>query len=331
MPYKHRLSFCRSAQLGPLLRALDSASIGDVVLKARGVEREELLDPYALFSLAKYIELFEASAKLLRETDLGLRLGKELKVAEMGPLGLMFLAAPTLKEGLENFSRFIETWQGSTVIDISNEDDLVHWRYKIVDDQIWPRGQDSEFSLSALCHMFRGVLSSAWSPLAVHFEHAPLSDPLTYKRIFQCPVFFNQAANSLVLSTAELNAELKTADPYMSRMMLTHAAQLRGQQAVEVTLLEDLRAVIERRLLSGKVNVNELATELGYAPRTLQRYLAQEGTSIREQVALTRMASAEMLTRQKISRVEIAKSLGYADSASLWRAERAWAKSRRTP
>ena len=109
MPQTRRLSFCRTGQLGPLIRALDSASLGDGSVRKCDVDRAELLDPYALLSLGTYVALFEAAAEALGQADLGLRLGKELKVAEMGPLGLMFTSAPTLGEGLESFPRSIGT------------------------------------------------------------------------------------------------------------------------------------------------------------------------------------------------------------------------------
>jgi len=68
-----------------------------------------------------------------------------------------------------------------------------------------------------------------------------------------------------------------------------------------------------------------LSQELSLSPRTLQRRLSEQGTSLRD---LMREYRQSILALQKQSGAvrmkELAQVLGYADETVLWRARKHW-------
>jgi AraC-like DNA-binding protein len=316
----------RAGQLGPLIRALDAAGADcEGLLKHHRLSRRMLSDPYEILPVTTFVEIFEEAAQRLREPALGLRLGRDLHVSELGPAGLVFTSSSTLQVAMRKFSRAIESWQSSASMDLLVKHDISLWVYQISDSNIWPRVQDAEFSLSAMCNMIRLVRGPTWNPVEVLFEHAAPADLKPYKRMFRCAVRFGQQTNALLLSLKDLDVPIKTADMHMAAMMERHAADLIAREAMPHSLVDQVKALVSRRLAREKLLVDDIAKDLGLSHRSLQRHLADAGTSVRDIVREVRQECVETLAgNDGMSRAALARALGYADSSVLWRATQTW-------
>jgi len=71
--------------------------------------------------------------------------------------------------------------------------------------------------------------------------------------------------------------------------------------------------------------VAAIAADLNCAPRTLQRRLSGEGTSLRDLVREYRRTLASLHLQDGDATMKgIAATLGYADETAFWRARRSW-------
>lgn len=328
-----RAPLSRAGNLGPLIRALDAAGADcEGLLAKHRVTRRMLADPYEILPLRTYMAVFEEAAELMGDRQLGLRIGRDLQLSELGPAGLVFLSSSNLKLAMRKFSATIESWQGETSMELDLRSDPPFWLYHISDPGIWPRVQDSEFSISAMCNMLRLVRGASWNPLEVHFEHAAPADTRPYQRMFRCAVRFEAEANCIFLSATDLDAPIKSADIHMAVMMERHAADLISRDAIPHSLVEQVRDLVSRRLSREKLMVEDIAKDLGLSRRSLQRHLSDVGTSVREIVREIRQESVRSLTgKDGINRTKLAHTIGYADSSVLWRATRSWSKKDETP
>ena len=83
--------------------------------------------------------------------------------------------------------------------------------------------------------------------------------------------------------------------------------------------------VISKRLGRSTLDVQTIAAEIGLSPRTLQRRLAEEGTSIRDLVRRHRSQVVErLLTDSKAKMTVIAHDVGYSDATTFSRAFKSW-------
>jgi AraC-like DNA-binding protein len=86
-----------------------------------------------------------------------------------------------------------------------------------------------------------------------------------------------------------------------------------------------VRQLIGARIGLDRVAIGSVASALGLSPRSLQRGLAAEGTSLRDLVREHRRKLAEQrLLSGHSSHALIAQAMGYSDQTVFWRAFKRW-------
>jgi AraC-like DNA-binding protein len=316
----------RASAMMPMVRELDSRTGKvDLLLAAHGIFRSQLTDPYSIVPIGGYLSAYEQAAEIVGDQSLGARIGTTMKPADIGPMGMLFAMAPTIRRAFERLSRFVNALQGATSSEITEKAGTLVWSYGINDPALWPRRQDSEYSLATTCHLVRQCFVSDWQPIEVHFEHPAPADPKPLQRIFRAPVRFGQSANRLIFDRGEADVVHHQEDPALVAMLQRHIADLSGELGMPWTYSERVSALLGLHLGFRDVTMVSLAKELGMAPRTLQRRLAEEGVSLRELLRRYRISRASAYDRtNERNRSRLAHALGYADSTSLWRARRKW-------
>ena len=295
----------------------------DELLSRHAIARSQLGDPYALIPIARYLGFFEDAALSAGADSFGARLGSILKPADIGPAGILFTLSATIRIALSRMSRHIHSVQGETITALDEVDDRLVWGYQISQRRYWPRRQDSEFTLSACCQFIRMAFSHHWRPLEVHFEHPQPRDVGDLKRIFRAPLLFDQPSNRIFLDRAEADRLVRVEDSALSAILERHIADL-THEPKEDSLTEKARSLVTIYLGYQTITVPRIAADLGLSPRSLQRRLAAEGSSLRQIVQACRR---EVMARQleaKVKKRHIAENLGYADSTVFWRARRTW-------
>lgn len=316
----------RASILGPLMAKLDQrGDVADALLAKHGLLRAHLADPYAEVPLKHYVAVMEQAANVLGDKWLGLHIGQNVRSGDLGPLGLFFDAAPSVRSALDRMSRFLYALQSHTLVSLSETKDMTIWTYQIEDPTIWPRVQDSELTLAGVCQQVRSFLGRNWSPLEVHFEHDRPSDSSALQRHFRAPILFSQPTNRLVFSTAEVDRRVRNEDQNLSVVLERHIADLLPVQETGAEILPRVRRLIGLHIGQGGVTINRLARELGISPRTLQRELAKYSTSIRLLLREHRQAVAEArFAEDHCHFADLAQTLGYADATAFWRAFKSW-------
>jgi AraC-like DNA-binding protein len=93
----------------------------------------------------------------------------------------------------------------------------------------------------------------------------------------------------------------------------------------EGSLVHRVKAGIIDSLPSGPVANEKVARELGMSVRSLQRRLAEAGTSFRDLLDTSRQEMAQSYIREpEIELVEIAFLLGFSDQSAFSRAFKRW-------
>jgi AraC-like DNA-binding protein len=287
------------------------------------------IDPYQLIPLARYVALFEQAAIVLGDPFLGLRLGQSFKPELLGPLGFMFQASTDLRAALEQLSSYVSVWQSGTHVELVSGKDTADYIYQIDDPTLRPRRQDAEYSLASICSLIRNLLGDNWAPREVHFEHAaPDTDrraARAYAQAFHAPVFFAQNLNRLVIQQVDLGRAGISSDRSMLPFMERHLHDLARESRESESLSRRVNFLIARRIGNGPLTLPAIAAELGFPPRSFQRRLAEERTSFRRLVRDQRRSIAEALMKDDATTVTaVAHTVGYAETAVLSRAFKAW-------
>ena len=315
----------RASVLTPLVEQIDRRSgKTDLLLATHGLLRSQLDDPYAMIPMARYIEIFEQAALITEEPSLGARLGTLFKPSDIGPIGVLFSISGTIRAGFERLAKYVNTVQSATSSGVFEENGNLVWSYKLEDARMWPRRQDSEFSLAASCQLVRSCFAKSWKPLEVHFEHLSPRGRSVLERIFRCPLIFGESANRIIVSGDDAVRVYRHEDPALAAVLERHVADLGGTASHAETIAEQVRRLIGIYLGHKPITLPALAEELRISARTLQRRLADEGTSLRDLVRQSRQAIASKQTDAHVQKARLAEVLGYADSTVLWRAQKGW-------
>ncbi|MBT9383368.1 AraC family transcriptional regulator [Pseudooceanicola sp. CBS1P-1] len=296
-----------------------------ILLHRHGIDSRVLEDNYAPVSLRAYLGLFEDAALHLAEPALGLRLGARMRPGGFGPMGLRATQCATIRRGLDSMVRFTSALQSGTQVTLEEDGPHLLLRYMITAPQVGPFRQDQEFTLSGICSLIRKGYNPRWRPVEVHFAHPAPEAPEEVERWFEAPVLFSQPANLLVIGRQEAERIHREEDADMLELIDRHLAGLVEEANRDHSMSDQVRALIALNLGARAITLDTLSALLQMSRRSLQRRLAQEGTTLSALLQGYRQERAEALLREGGTSIEgIAAALGYADGTAFWRAYRGW-------
>lgn len=287
--------------------------------------------PYEQIPLARFVSFLEDAAHALRDPSLGAKLGSRSRLEDLGPIGLVFLSSATLKIALGQLRVFFPALQGATRVEFDARGPMPVYSYQIQSPTIWPRRQDAELTLSATCSAIRSLLGECWSPVEVHFEHdrsphdtREVDSALC--EIFRAPVLFGRSANRLILAPEDLVRPLASPGEGMAPHLERHLKDLmRTEESTFDSCASQVSHIISKRLGRADLEVHSIAEEIGLSPRTLQRRLAEEGTSLRDLVRRHRSRVVDRLLKDRKTKMTvIAHDVGYSDATTFSRAFKRW-------
>ncbi|SOC83052.1 AraC-type DNA-binding protein [Ensifer adhaerens] len=317
----------RASVLIPIIDQLEKTGMRtEPLLDRHGIIRSQISDPYAMVPISRYIEFFEDAASTSGSPLMGALMGTGITPGDLGPTGVLFSISPNILEAIHRLTRYLSAIQGATSTGLQEFDGDYVWSYQISSPALWPRRQDSEFTLSVSCQLIRLCFSRNWRPLEVQFEHPEPPDSAGLAKIFRAPLKFGQPSNRLVISRTDAQKIYRSEDPALVAVLEHHIAELAALSSAPQSLPERVRALIGANLGYRKIRIADVARDLGLAPRTLQRRLMLEGTSLREIVEDYRRELAEKQIRARLNKRKIADTLGYADSTVFWRARKRWTR-----
>lgn len=314
----------RVSSLSPILDEIDRRGLPSAALLARhALTRAQLSDRYEEIPLRRYIAFLEDMPAATGDPAFCASVGTGFRPADLGPVGLLLDASSTLRRGLERLARGLIAWQDRTAIRIHAEDGLLVWNYQIDDPGLWPRRQDSEYSLAATLAIAQSAFGAAARPVEAHLEHAEPDHAASLTRILGLRPQFGQSANRLFFDLTAAERIQRHEDEGLMAVLTRHVADLR-RPAADGDLLSRVRRLVTLHLGQRPVTLDLLAAELNLSGRTLQRRLTGMRTSLRGILCETRLQLARTHLREGcLSNAEIARLLGYADSTAFWRAFKA--------
>lgn len=129
----------------------------------------------------------------------------------------------------------------------------------------------------------------------------------------------------VVFGRADARRPFRTTDAAMWAFFEPVLERRLAECDARTSMRERVRAALFELLPSGRSELGDLARTLGASVRTVQRRLADEGTTYREVLDATRTQLAKYyLTRTRMTTAEVAFLVGFEDPNSLYPAFRAW-------
>lgn len=301
-------------------RGADRAAL----LAAAGVSAEALDAPDARAPLASFYALVEASVAALGDPHLGLGFASRFEPEHLDALGFLAMTSPTLGEAFRRMLRYQQVWNEGERYTLEIEGDRARLTFTPFGPDRPAHGQVAEMvAFDVLVNAGR-MCGDPIRAIAARFRHSPDGEPREKARLLGSPVEFGAPVTELILPAAALTRPLPHANEALAGYLERHVGELAARlPGAPRPVADRVRALIGERLREG-ADLAALAAPLRMSPRTLQRRLREEGTSLAALVDEVRRSRAEALLRANLAIGEIAYLLGYSEASAFHRAFRRW-------
>jgi AraC-like DNA-binding protein len=284
-----------------------------------GIDAAALADPDARIPFELTNRVWPAAQAQWGRPGLGLHTGHALAFGELGVLDYVTASAATVGLGLEELARAFRIVSfGATALTFTRRAGgagEVHYGGPFP-----PEVRD--YGIAGMVRRLRDLGAAA---SAVWLAGPPLDDARAYERVLEVTPRFHAPTSGFSLRAADLDRP-RSDDRYRGLAPIVGRELERLlSEAPAPTASAEARRIVARLLPAGVPELAAVARGMSVSPRTLQRRLAAEGTSLRELVEATREQLAVSHLAQGRLRVgEIAYLLGYSEPGTFTTAFKRW-------
>lgn len=294
------------------------------IAEALDIDPADFRDLDSTVSLNRFCRLFEVLATISGDPAFGLRYSQAYVHGGVGAFEYGLMHAPTLRHSMEFFVKF-----AGLRIDLAYlgfEADRRHarleWSYSPL---IVQREQYVDFSMASNVRHLNHFLGPGRQVLEAYMERREPASTALYRELISQTVVFNAPINAVVVRTDELSAANRSADERLfdlvSRQCEAKMRERQHQPGIILKIKEEILGVMDR----GPVPIGLIARRLAISERSLQRRLAEHGTSYQQLLDETRREFSDRLLRETdMPLSEISYRLGFSAPSAYSRAAIRW-------
>ncbi|MBM5811211.1 MAG: AraC family transcriptional regulator [Gammaproteobacteria bacterium] len=266
-------------------------------------------------------------ANMLRLTGnprLGIQLGSEFKVSDLGVLGYAALSSATLAQARHVIHRYYAL--NEYILIPSNFCRDGRW-YSELRESL-PLGPLLPFAveefISRTIALSTSLTSRPFPILKIGVTYAEPERSDDYQRAFRCPVCYDQPRNVIEFDIERLQDPVTLSDHDVFTICDQQCRLLIEEQDQRDRLADTIQRILLN--MPGRFpSLAGMAERLGVSARTLRRQLQQEGVTYQQTLDATRRSLAEQyLQHTSLTPKEIGFLLGYANVSHFRRAFRNW-------
>lgn len=291
-----------------------------------GVTDEQLETPEARIPLRIEQQLLQQAIDETADPFFGLHMGERIRPRFMGELGYASMSGNNLRQAIELMVAFQRVTTEFADAALRRDGDQVILTWHTSFEEAGTTRHRVEAFFAAAVTFGRWICDTDQSPAAIHFRHPPATaDDSEYRRLFRCPVLFEQRENAIVLDSRLLDLPMKDADPEVHHIMRKRLQQAVTRHLARDNLLDQVRMEIRQLLERTIPQVENVAEALEMKPWTLRRRLRAENTDFSTLLEDERRALAsDWLRHSDRSVSQIAADLGYSEQSAFNRAFKRW-------
>lgn len=288
------------------------------LLVALRLPGDVLDDPNRLLPILTVGELLAQAAEQVKCEHLGLLLGISAGIGQLGAIGQMMRLMPTVGSALDVLQRLIELHDRAGIVSLRRQDGQVGLGYHLFEGGFPGVLHIQDAAIAVGLNIMRALCGRDWVPERMSFAHRAPANAHVYEAFFGCPCQFDSLRTELLFRAEHLQATLH--EP---------CTQEGGEASRRASGSPDwsgrVRNAAYLLLLNGGCSQQLIAAHLQISVRSLNRRLAEEGSSYVEVMDRARFAISRMLLKEtELSIKSIAGLVGYTDAASFNRAFRRW-------
>jgi AraC-like DNA-binding protein len=296
------------------------------LLKGTDIDELRLADPAAEVTLFTFITFNDNLCRLVGEAW-PLDAMAAWSTSMQGALEVAMRSAPTIGESLDVLARFGQVRAPFLIVRLKREAKTMRLIYRpgvAIGDPGWRAlSVTAAFGMAA---MLTALMEGDTEGLEFCFNWPTPKYADRMRHALPGTLKFTAPECAIAVPHDLCKHASPFADAALHATAVAELEQTARRIQSEDTLVLQIERLLKRRR-TGRLTEHEAADELGLSRRTLVRRLAAAGTTFRTLLdANLKERARQMLADAKLSRDEMAKTLGFEDPTSFSRACRRWFK-----
>jgi AraC-like DNA-binding protein len=293
------------------------------LLRQVGIDPAALRDPDERLSATQLHALWTLAMSASQDPLIGLEAARSVSPNTFQSLGYALLASGSLRELLDGLVRYSRMLADHVEVRLTEDGPHLHVDLLPTANPLHTAALDA--AMCVLFHACKRVSDDTCQVVALRLQRPAPADMPRFQRFFAgATLVFGDALNRLTLDRHDThrpsrwgNAELVQANAAVVERYLARVSR--------DDICNRVRLVLVELLPRGEPPPQEVANALHLSVRSLQRHLADAGTTYRDLLAETRREQACLLLRARhLSVSEVAHTIGFAEVSSFTRAFRRW-------
>lgn len=268
----------------------------------------------------------DGAAELSGDPFFGLHAAQSLEKGAYGLVEFVCRSAQTVRDGLEQLLRYQRLVNEVVEYSLVERGSVIALEHRIPGEPLAAGRQGNEFTVALFVQLARLLTGAPCPARRVWFVHPPPADVNELAEHFGTTHFdFNASANGVETDASLLELKIQSADSALHSVLAEQAQQELSRKPQSFDFLGRVREHVRVSLEKGAPGIERVAAAMKMSARTLQRRLADDGTSFQDVVEDVRQTLARVyLADPKLAVGEVAFLLGYSDPRAFVRAFKRW-------
>ena len=306
-----------------LARAAEGTPIDvDALLRDVGLPSGILADDDARVALATAQRAWELAGERSGDDNFGLNAAQRLGPPAFDLIEYLGRTASTAAEALSIVADYSRLITDATGVAVEREG----FELCLRDQSPGAPRHFTELFFAVVVARLRDLGLPPGALLRVGFSYPRPASIHEQQKFFQAPVVYACGENVLAFAASAASHPLPTADEKLRALLERHARDVLARMPPAVDdMVARVHRMLEDDLASRRtIDIDEVAKRLAVSRRTMQRRLAERGTSFNEVLDDARRDTAIRLARERVAPSAIAFLLGFADPSAFHRAFKRW-------
>lgn len=289
-----------------------------------GLDPDKLHHPGSRYSARSTFRLWEMAREETGDPCLGLKVAGFWHPSAVHALGFAWLASTTLEEAFQRLVRYYRVVTDLERLTFEEFSDAMRLSLHELKPESPATDEMYDSFFATITMLCRSSYGEHLNPLRVCMRHPVPGQAQAFRDFHRAPVRYGANEDAIYFGKAEVcqalptaNAELAHASDQIIARYMAHLDRTHMSMRVKAELID--------RLPSGNATQQVIADALHVSLRTLQRRLAEEGTTYSSVLDETRSELATQHVKwSQLSIKEIGFLLGFSEPSNFARAFKRW-------
>lgn len=251
-----------------------------------------------------FSRIWEIAADQLDDPQVGARIGSQYRLGSVGLYDYLFSSKPTVGEGLATVGPYVSAVTTNHRFDLVMDSEAeATLNLTMINGADRGRELTHQWGLAAILTRARVAAAGPFDPIRMTFRQRAPRNHADFVEIFgTTAIEFDAPIDSMTFRAADLELPLATADPMLSPVLERLAAQLPPPPPLSTAWTDRVAEALALALAEGDPSLSAVSHRLATSPRTLQRRLAEAGTTWRQELTRARQQRTDRTSAGSLQR-----------------------------